>query len=170
MARKRLVDRRVLLYDLRWIDGYGWHGRIKDIDDETEFIVRSEESGMGLYAARKDSHFYKNKKYDIVRWGLVLGRGEGEKECRAARKAIINTLRDLNVRVMKRRNKGTEEGETKAGDKACGTSRVWDICPFPRSSSTLNSTAGREAAMRSILQGNSNGLRPVSKKRASGNG
>ena len=109
MARKKLADRRVLLYNLHWIDYYGWYGRVRDIDDGTEFIVRSDANGIGLYAARKDCHFYENRRYDMLQWGVDLGKGEGREAYGKARKAIIETLNRLNVRVMKKkRRQGTK--------------------------------------------------------------
>lgn len=187
MARKKLADRRVLLYNLHWIDYYGWYGRARDIDDGTEFIVRSDANGIGLYAARKDCHFYENRRYDMLQWGVDLGKGEGREAYGKARKAIIETLNRLNVRVMKKKKRQgakVKDKNTRIKDKnirardagARGREQFWAeskgaaTCPSTWSRSTLSLTADREAVMKSMLRANFNGLRPASKKRASGNG
>jgi len=179
MARKKLADRRVLLYNLHWIDYYGWYGRARDIDDGTEFIVRSDANGIGLYAARKDCHFYENKRYDMLQWDVDLGRGEGREAYRQARKAIIETLNRLNVRVMKKRKEKRRMEEKRRIEEKSGVKRgeqVWAgsggavICQSVWWKDTSNSTAGWEAPTRCTGRGTSDGLGTASKKRASGNG
>ena len=173
MARKKLADRRVLLYNLHWIDYYGWYGRARDIDDGTEFIVRSDANGIGLYAAKKDCHFYENKRYDMLQWDVDLGRGEGREAYRQARKAIIETLNRLNVRVMKKRKEKRRVEEKRRAERG---GQVWAgsggavICQSVWWKDTSNSTAGWEAPTRCTGRGTSDGLGTASKKRASGNG
>ena len=179
MARKKLADRRVLLYNLHWIDYYGWYGKARDIDDGTEFIVRSDANGIGLYAAKKDCHFYENKRYDMLQWDVDLGRGEGREAYRQARKAIIETLNRLNVRVMKKRKEKRRMEEKRRIEEKSGVERgeqVWAgsggavICQSVWWKDTSNSTAGWEAPTRCTGRGTSDGLGTASKKRASGNG
>ena len=179
MARKKLENRRVLLYNLHWIECYGWYGRAKDIDDGTEFIVRSDANGIGLYAAKKDCHFYENKRYDMLQWDVDLGRGEGREAYRQARKAIIETLNRLNVRVMKKRKEKRRMEEKRRIEEKSGVERgeqVWAgsggavICQSVWWKDTSNSTAGWEAPTRCTGRGTSDGLGTASKKRASGNG
>lgn len=179
MARKKLENRRVLLYNLHWIECYGWYGRAWDIDDGTEFIVRSDANGIGLYAAKKDCHFYENKRYDMLQWDVDLGRGEGREAYRQARKAIIETLNRLNVRVMKKRKEKRRMEEKRRIEEKSGVERgeqVWAgsggavICPSTWWRNTSNSTAGWEAPTRCMGQGTFDGSEIASKKRASGNG
>ena len=179
MARKKLADRRVLLYNLHWIDYYGWYGRARDIDDGTEFIVRSDANGIGLYAARKDCHFYENRRYDMLQWGVDLGKGEGREAYGKARKAIIETLNRLNVRVMKKRKeKRRVEEKRRIEEKRRAERReqVWArskgaaTCPSTWWKNTSNSTAGWEASTRCTGRGTFDGSEIASRKRASGNG
>lgn len=127
----------------------------------------------------------------MLQWDVNLGKGEGREAYRQARRAIIESLNRLNVRVMKKKSRKERIGqkekavekrvkekrvERRAERRAERREQVWAgskgaaTCPSTWSRSTLSLTADREAVMKSMLRANFNGLRPASKKRASGNG